>query len=168
VTVLPHFYIFLKVTKHAHVRSYFLEHLAEPVNWAETEKVRRFYGFEPKMGQNGAQTRGLAPKTSSGLREIEWPPRIKRGHRGEFGFQTLLPSATSTPSAATTYPIFRLAIEQPPATYPPSSTARWPPVADQQAAAPDWATRTRRRVPPVFRTDAERRKWNRSEGPRKA
>jgi hypothetical protein len=48
------------------------------VKRAETEKLRRKYGFMPKLGQNGARTRGLTRITSSGARETRRPPELKR------------------------------------------------------------------------------------------
>jgi hypothetical protein len=56
---------------------------------------KSLYGFRPKVGQNGARTRGMTRQTSSGARETRQPPHIKRARGGEFGFQSLLPSAAA-------------------------------------------------------------------------
>jgi hypothetical protein len=72
--------------------------LTEPVNPAGTELFQRIYGFEPNRVQNRARKHGPACKISSGARETSRTPRIKSVRRGEFGSQTLLPSAVPLPT----------------------------------------------------------------------
>jgi hypothetical protein len=43
----------------------------------ETEKLQQKYGFGPKLGQNGARTRGLARITSSGPEKLGGRPVLK-------------------------------------------------------------------------------------------
>jgi hypothetical protein len=140
--------------------------LTEPVNPAETELFRWIYGFGLNRAQNRARKHGPARKRSLGARETPRTPRIKRVHGGEFDSQTLLPFAIPLP------PPLPLASsdEQSSSPQPP---IRSPPPRDGVPWRLRWPCRGigRRRLAatsaPVFRTDAERRKWNKSEGARK-